>query len=300
MKNNKKFNWKYYLVVFGLVTFTLSVYLFEWFGPGIISRYKQKKEMEQIFYGGSPEEAEASIALHNEKVIALKKAVDSTIKANQHLYVFTNDTTSGIHSFSLSPNIKFSKYNSSISLGNPLVTRNKEIIEKISAFLKHEDSLGYFGSIEKGNHTLTIKHYRNLNDSLIFKLITYFKPTPEYNERPIIKNTSKRSPDKTDSFKIRNFKYKESHLKGLKENSRYGAAILRPYYKGFYDNSFKFYFACLNQNISKETFQKYVDYLLEGSLKELDCSNCHIKTLKAEITDALKTIKNSENTTSVN
>ncbi|SFS73055.1 hypothetical protein SAMN04487906_1465 [Zhouia amylolytica] len=300
MKNNKKIDWRYYLIVFCLVTFTLSVYLFQWFGPGIISYYKQKKEKEQIFYGGSKEEAEASIELYNNKVITLKKAVDSTVKANQNIYVFTNDTTNSINSFSLSPNIKFSKYQSSISPGNPLITRNKDIIEKISTFLKHEDSLGYSGSIKKGNHTLTIKHYRGLNDSLVFKLITYFKPTPEYNDRPIIKSAFKISSVKVDSFKTRSFKYKEKHLKNLKENSGFSAAILRPYYKSFYDNSFKFYFVCLNQNIPKDAFQKYIDYLLEGSLKELDCSNCHIKTLKAKINDGLKTVKDTENTTTVN
>ncbi|UNY99839.1 hypothetical protein MQE36_05700 [Zhouia spongiae] len=295
MKNNKRIDWGYYLIVFGVVTFTLSVYLFEWFGPGLISYYKQKKEMEFIIYGGSKEEAEASIELYNKKVIALKKVVDSTVKANQSIYVFTNDSSS-INRFSLSPNIKFSKYESSPAPGNSLLTRNKEIVEKISSFLKYEDSLGYFGSIEKGNHTLTIKHYRNLNDSLVFKLITYFKPTPEYNERPIIKSASKTHSEKVDSFKIRSFKYKERHLKNLKESSGYSAAILRPYYKDFYDNSFKFYFVCLNRNISKEIFQKYIDYLLEGSLKELDCSNCYIKTLKAEITAQLKTVKDTEST----
>jgi hypothetical protein len=278
---------KYYLLLFVILGAVIFVYLFQWFGPGIISQYKQNKEMEQIHYGGSTEEANASIELTNKKIDELKEVVDSALRANTHIYVFTNDTTRSLDKMLLFPKMDYDVFEPPTFMGRPVITRNEEVIEEIDLFLTYQDSLGYYGNIIKDNHTLHVKGLKKEKEHTIFKLITYFKPTAAYNDRPIIKSGNKFKhllSEKKDSFETRNFLYKESHLTNANERVRYNAAILSPYYKGFYDDSFRFYFVCYNSNVSREELQNRADFVMNYYLKDLDCRNCHIRELKVATT----------------
>lgn len=287
----KKKDWGY--IFFSIRVYTALILLFfvGKCGPGLIRHYKQKKEMEQIHYGGSTKEANKSIELHNKKVIELQKAVNKVLKNNPSIYVFTNDTTP-LDSVKLYPNINFDVFRPATFLGNPVIPRNKRVIKEITNFLKNEDSTGwYYIQLKKNNHKLNLKRFLSFNDSIEFKLITYFKPTEAYNERPIMKDRHKYSflyEKRKDSFETRTFFFREHQLKHLKKKYKYRPAILRPYFKQFYNESFLFYFVCFNKNIDRDDFQTYTDLLLQGSLSELDCDNCKIIELNTTTEEGLK------------
>ena len=260
-------------------------------GPGFIRQYKKNKEMELIHYGGSVKEANKAIDLRNQKIIELQKAVDTVLKSNPSMYVFTNDTTA-LDSVILYPNINFDVFEPPTFIGNPVIQSNNRIVEEVDSFLQNKDSMSwYYVQLKKNNHTLNVKRYQPYNDSLKFKVITYFKPTKEYDERPIMKNRHKYAHlygKKKDSFETRNFYFRESNLKNIKKQYKYRSAILRPYYKYLYDDTFLFYFVCYNKNITKTEFKTYVDLILQGSLSGLDCSNCNIVELKTIIVKGLE------------
>lgn len=288
MLNGKKFSWGNSPLYLKILIALAIVQCMRWIIPNSSNDSDFKNEVENIFLGEEPNEDKSDDNLKDiieeiDETITFKSAIDSINTTHSSIFIYTNDTTNTLTNFKVYPNAGISEK----SIDNSHSFYRESTLKAIKTFLKHKDSLGYYATIKKNNHTFQLKRYKNNNDSIKFKLITYFKPTKAFSERPINKRNSKLSflyGKKPDSFETRNFIYKESHLKNLKKRYKFAPAVLRPYYKDFFDDTFKFYFFCYNKNIPKDTLQNYINLLVKGSLGEYNCKTCNI----IEVKNALK------------
>ncbi len=277
--------------IWGAILLAIILHLIFWFGPGMIQRYKQKKEMEMIFYGGNKSSAENSIEQYNEKIDEIEAIIDSALNANTDIYIYTNDTS--INEGTFYPDLNYDVFNDYGRI-RPLIQKSKDVIEAVDYFIDNKDSLGFNVKLESKNSKFKMMNINNLDEKLEFKVFSSYyysndqiEHLKEYAENNrVTSSPAYRNLIESKEEQIQNL-YKqqssilvftESELNRQKIDSGM-KALLAPRIN-LKDSTQYFYFSSYNKRIDKEQFKKKVKAFNKMFLAYQDTSNCYIRTIK--------------------
>lgn len=266
MKKEKIDN-QFLFIKIGIYGFIICGALFQWFGPGLIKAYKQEKETEQIWYGGSPKKVNKHITKRNNKVVQLNDLINNQLKNLDSLSVYTNDSCINVQTL-IRANRKYrDTYRNTYEIGRNYITESNETIKHIENYLDKQDSLG-FNVFYKGS-TLQRRYFRLLNlnksDTLNkYKIVQYYYYTEKQKEQLAKKIENKKyfiAKTKEEELKeLHDEQYSqiiisENELQNQKIENSF-KAILGPKI-GMYKKCY-FYFTCFNKQLDEKTFKNKI------------------------------------------
>lgn len=202
----------------------------------------------------------------------IHKKVDSVLKKNKYLYVYTNDTL--LKEANLDLNYRFfdNIYNHSLAKANYL-----------EGFLEKEDTLGYKVLLKKDDRWLIGQKLKKIDTVLKLKLIVDYDISDKE-----IQHLKKLSKDKR--YRYLNIKPDTSrhHTGGMvltREELRKHQLenSLKKTMKPTIDlsnSSYRFYYLSYNKALSEKELNVYVDDFKKMFLKNKECKGCFIKKIK--------------------
>ncbi|SNR16412.1 hypothetical protein [Tenacibaculum jejuense] len=261
---------------------TIAFFLFQWFGPGLIKAYKDKKERELILHGGSVSEANTTIQKRNEKLIELNKLENKEAKKYNNLLVFTNDTTKTVTTL-LQANRKYrDNYKNPYSIGYNTIQKNEEDIDYINDFFNRKDSLGFNIYVLNAfkNQEVKLMQTNAIDTNYRFK-VSYFYYYTEKQKKRLAKRINEKPNNhfsfsfeskekklaKLDSIQFSKIILSESELKDQKIKQSGLIKLFAPRISP--DNYGVFYFSCYNKPIDSITFHKNITSFTSMFLKDL-------------------------------
>ncbi|WP_299627271.1 hypothetical protein [uncultured Tenacibaculum sp.] len=278
----EKFDYQYLGLKILIYGGTLAFFLFQWFGPGLIKAYKEKKERELILHGGSISEANATIQERNKKLIELNNLENEEAKKHNEFLVFTNDTTRTITTL-LQANRRYrDNYKNPYSIGYNTIQKNEEDINYINDFFNKKDSLGYniFALNAFKNQEVKLMQTNTIDTNYRFKVSYFYYYTEKQkkhlakriNEKPnnhfsFVFESKKEKLAKLDSIQFSKIVLSEVELKDEKINQRGLVKLFAPRISA--NNYGVFYFSCYNKPIDSITFHKKIISFTSMFLKDL-------------------------------
>ncbi len=288
-------------IVYGLVPLTFFLFFNSLFSD--IDRYKAKKEFEMISLGGMTTEEYQELSNRvMEFQNKIKEKINTKIKENPEIFVFSNDTLPENAQMSIAVANKLNR--------QPTIQDN---IDKYKEFLKAPSYIIGFYSKKKNlfirqSWSMGMEEYiklKSIDDAVLekdtmlkfnFFMVYQFKEKEKTKKNKQFANVAMgktigifNAHELTDlegyQFYQQRVTLNLNELKtGKKEQDLrcYDCQGLIPLYSDKFDDSYRFYFTCDNENISFEDFNKYVNILKNGALKDYDCKNCSVKRLKIQ------------------
>ncbi len=288
----EKFDYQYLLFKIVIYSLTIGTFLFQWFGKGLIQSCKQKKEREQIMYGGSAEKVNKHIEKRNEKVLELNKLVNKELKNNPYVVFYTNDTSKNVN-LSIEANRKHrDDYVNPYQIGRNYIQESQETIGYINDFLDKKDSLGFnIFYVDTLNENRNFRLQNVNKDTIVkYKIVQFYTYKDQQKERLAEKieqkkyfifKTKKEELEDLEKEQFAKIIISENELINQKAEDGF-KALMGPQI-GIYKNS-TYYFSCYNQQMDEATFNEKVKFFekmyikknkkeYKGQLKKLEVIN---------------------------
>ena len=240
------------------------IYLIGWFGPSLIKNYKLEQEHRQINIGGSDKELENSIEVYTKSLDSVSQLIKKTQKNYPFIYVCTNDSLFTPSDVTLYPSLDY--YALKKHFPTSQISYIKSATKALNTYLQKEKKVlkvkTKFNNVSRQVKTI-------IADTVLdqFIIFTYFKPTTEYLNRPIIKMNSRYNLKK-DTIRSRYFTYSLNNMKALNKII-HRSAIERPHHYQLYDDTFKFYITYCGSQISEEAFRNYCNDFIKAEFKKV-------------------------------
>lgn len=283
-KNDKRLEFWVGFLIYGL---TLLIFLLWHFGPGLIRTYKLKKEKELIFYGGSKKEAETSTKQYNALIEEIKDETNKIKTAKKTILVFTNDTSA--KKAIIFPNLNYNVFDRG-PFDFAVIPHKKRCIEELTNFLENKKNDGFCIKLSVPDHQFNLKTINDTTREYSYIVLARYYYSEKAKKH--LKTRIEQKPSNHFSFlttpkaeQLRKLEdeqfakiiFSEKELQNNKIENKL-ASLLGPGID-LRNKSYKFYFSCQNDIISKQLLKDKTEKFKSMFLKNQNTSDCFIEEI---------------------